>query len=147
MSEALGNPEIQSRPSSPFRLRSRLWTILVVCLVIVGLTVVHTIVFPSATVSAEAHTFSGYMNSMPTPRNLRLVETQHGVMLIAIGPPARLLPSGPPVYVFNQGGILVDWCHDIGDSSRFKERWGWLPALGKPISVEEAYAWLQDSKK
>lgn len=34
-----------------------------------------------------------------------------------------LMPSGPPAYVFDEAGRLVDWTADSGDSSDFMQRW------------------------
>lgn len=35
-----------------------------------------------------------------------------------------LLPSGPPCFVFDEDGDLVDWVHDSGDAPSFHQRWG-----------------------
>lgn len=34
------------------------------------------------------------------------------------------LPSGPPVYIFDTSGRLVDWCGDLGDNEEFLRKWG-----------------------
>ena len=34
-----------------------------------------------------------------------------------------VVPSGPPVYVFDADKNLVDWCHDIGDDPYFMKKW------------------------
>jgi len=34
------------------------------------------------------------------------------------------LPSGPPVYIFDRSGVLVDWTLDLGDDPAFELRWG-----------------------
>ena len=34
------------------------------------------------------------------------------------------LPSGPPVYIFDGGGGLIDWTPDLGDSPSFVKKWG-----------------------
>src|SRR4051794_20209784 len=47
------------------------------------------------------------------------------------------LPSGPPVYIFDETGVLVDWSRDIGDSPSFTRKWGGF-SNATPISVEEA---------
>ena len=33
------------------------------------------------------------------------------------------VPSGPPVCIFDESGTLVDYTPDIGDDSRFREKW------------------------
>ena len=34
------------------------------------------------------------------------------------------LPSGPPVYIFDDIGTFVDWSSDIGDNQTFIRKWG-----------------------
>lgn len=34
------------------------------------------------------------------------------------------LPSGPPTYVFDSAGKLVDWTRDSGDDPVFQQKWG-----------------------
>jgi hypothetical protein len=34
------------------------------------------------------------------------------------------LPSGPPTYVFDSAGLLLDWSRDVGDEPAFREKWG-----------------------
>ena len=50
--------------------------------------------------------------------------------------PLLALPSGPPVYIFDESGILVDWCGDIGDCPSFAEKWSGF-SNETPISAEE----------
>ena len=47
------------------------------------------------------------------------------------------LPSGPPVYILDGNGTLIDWCGDIGDNSSFDKRWGGL-GDATTITAEEA---------
>ena len=37
---------------------------------------------------------------------------------------ALSVPSGPPLYVFDENGVLVDWCRDSGDQPSFAKKWG-----------------------
>jgi hypothetical protein len=32
--------------------------------------------------------------------------------------------SGPPMYVFNSDGVLIDYTLDVGDDPAFREKWG-----------------------
>jgi hypothetical protein len=57
--------------------------------------------------------------------------------LVIFGPLAGLLPSGPPAYVFDESGRLIDWVQDSGDNSEFQNRWG--PA-GPRINVDRPFA-------
>ena len=49
-------------------------------------------------------------------------------------------PSGPPVYVFDTAGVLVDWTSDIGDDKAFCGRW---PGAfgGRAVSRDEVRRW------
>ena len=35
-----------------------------------------------------------------------------------------LLPSGPPVLIFDAKNVLVDYCSDVGEAPAFNEKWG-----------------------
>lgn len=52
--------------------------------------------------------------------------------------PLLALPSGPPAYVFDESGALVDWCGDLGDSPSFEHvKWAGINNASV-ISREEA---------
>lgn len=54
------------------------------------------------------------------------------------------LPSGPPVYVFNSKGDLIDWCGDSGDNGAFIRKWhGFAGATN--VSIEQAREMLQST--
>lgn len=44
------------------------------------------------------------------------------------------LPSGPPAYVFDSKGKLIDWSGDTGDDPGFREKWS---GAFEASSVEE----------
>jgi hypothetical protein len=46
--------------------------------------------------------------------------TEH---MIPLGPLGRRLASGPPAFVFDKSGKLVDWSTDSGDDAEFEKRW------------------------
>lgn len=46
-------------------------------------------------------------------------------------------PSGPPAYIFDETGALVDWCRDLGDNPSFARRWSNF-SNAVPVSAEEA---------
>ncbi len=48
--------------------------------------------------------------------------TQYFVATLPVGS-GLALPSGPPAYVFDSEGRLVDWSGDTGDDSRYKHAW------------------------
>jgi hypothetical protein len=47
------------------------------------------------------------------------------------------VPSGPPAYIFDETGLLVDWTGDRGDDAAYKSKWGSL-GNGMFISIEDA---------
>ena len=49
------------------------------------------------------------------------------------------LPSGPPVYVFDESGTLVDWAADLGEASAFNNKWASF-SNAIPTTIEEAKA-------
>jgi hypothetical protein len=53
--------------------------------------------------------------------------------------PGLSLPSGPPVYVFDATGSMVDWVADLGEASAFNNKWGYL-SNAIPITSEETNA-------
>jgi hypothetical protein len=68
---------------------------------------------------------ASYLAEMPDPELAFEVQIGASRFLEAHGPPQPLmaLPSGPPAYVFDEAGALVDWTSDVGDDSTFSERW------------------------
>lgn len=53
-------------------------------------------------------------------------------------PPSVLkLRSGPPTYVFDESGAMVDWTADRGDAPSFVSRWGNL-SNATFITIEDA---------
>jgi len=80
-----------------------------------------------------------FIAAMPAPEYLRVKKEGKKEFLVWTGPtPGHfLIPrSGPPGYVFDESGHLVDWSRDQGDDSGFQKAWGWL--RGDPITLEEA---------
>lgn len=71
--------------------------------------------------------------------NIHILEIDGRRWYYVIGPlaPAWTLPSGPPCYVFDDAGNLVDWTADVGDSGEFRRRWP-ISASASPLSTEEA---------
>ncbi len=54
------------------------------------------------------------------------------------------LPSGPPVYIFDESGVLVDWAADSGEASDFNRRWTGVSNV-IAISAEEVKQLLKGS--
>lgn len=43
------------------------------------------------------------------------------------------MPSGPPAYIFDRTGRLVDWCADTGEASEYNTRWRVRELRADPI--------------
>jgi hypothetical protein len=51
------------------------------------------------------------------------------------------IPSGPPAYLFNESGKLIDSTYDVGDSSTFQDDYGIYSGTEVNIStVEQLFA-------
>ena len=87
-----------------------------------------------------ATNFVAFLAARPQFTEIRKFTFNEKAHLEIIGRPyisALSVPSGPPVYIFNESGALVDWCRDIGDQPSFVAKWGGF-SNATPVSVEEA---------
>ena len=86
--------------------------------------------------------FDGFLQSKSAPKKLHRVSSDGQDFLYVTGPMTPLwfitIPSGPPCYVFNTNGSLIDWTKDCGDDSQFTGKWTGPLKLGVEISIEEA---------
>ena len=93
---------------------------------------------------SRVQTYIDYRNQMPPPDRLQLVLKGKEEFLVAFGgDPGFTLHSGPPAYMFDQRGRLVDWSLDIGDDSEFNSRWSLRS--GRTLSLSGADEWLHRS--
>ena len=75
--------------------------------------------------------------------------TQDGPQYLALSGPIQAypkFPSGPPVYIFDHTGQLIDWTVDEGDDEAFKTRW---PTFfrGRALTPQELHAWPDGSSR
>ena len=70
-------------------------------------------------------TYHDYRESLPTPKAVGKLSKDGGDYYIFYGPikAPLALPSGPPAYVFDMNGKLVDWAKDPGENPRFSSAW------------------------
>lgn len=88
--------------------------------------------------------YSEYRRNLPEPRTVRIMRKDEVEFVACYGPITTLaLVSGPPLYVFDRSGKLVDWSRDIGDDGVYDEKW--RPFEGKTINISEADASLGKS--
>lgn len=81
-----------------------------------------------------------FLEARPQPRQIRKFIHDGKTYIEVIGKPVTSLlslPSGPPAYIFNENGALVDWSRDVGDNPLFANKWGGF-SNATSLSVEEA---------
>jgi len=89
-------------------------------------------------------TISELENKIGPPQHLAIIKNNNTQYLVWIGyVPSLTIRSGPPCYIFDERGKLVDWCSESGE--------GWpLQNLvdnafdTSPISLDEAIEWVKD---
>jgi hypothetical protein len=87
-----------------------------------------------------ATNLAAFLAARPQPIQIRRFTHDGKMRVEVVGKPVASLlslPSGPPAYIFNESGILVDWTSDLGDNPSFIAKWGGL-SNAISISVEEA---------
>lgn len=81
-----------------------------------------------------------FLQARPQPNQIRSFVHNGKVHVEVIGKPIvspLSLPSGPPAYIFDETGSLVDWSRDLGNNPSFTRKWGNF-SNATPISAEEA---------
>lgn len=81
-----------------------------------------------------------FLEARPQPSKIRKFPHNGKTHIELIGKPVTSLtslPSGPPAYVFDETGVLVDWTADRGDTPSFVRKWGSL-SNATFITIEEA---------
>jgi len=70
-------------------------------------------------------TIQDFLQQMPTPTHVRKFAFGEAIYYEVwgqLGGTIRL-PSGPPSYVFDPNGRLVDWTSDRGDAGNYNHKW------------------------
>lgn len=81
-----------------------------------------------------------FLEARPQPSQIRRFVHEGQMHIEVVGKPVASLlslPSGPPVYIFDERGALVDWSRDLGDSPSFVHKWGGF-SNATAITIEEA---------
>ena len=89
---------------------------------------------------ANATNFIGFLQFQPQPAKIRKFAHAEKTYVEVLGDAHTSLlslPSGPPAYIFDETGLLVDWTADRGDAPTFVNKWGSF-SNANFISVEEA---------
>jgi hypothetical protein len=84
---------------------------------------------------------------VPAPFRLAIVARSGEERLVWIGTiPRFTVRSGPPCYIFDRNGLMVDWCPEAGEgwSSDYLE----VAAFHEdPIPLSEALRWCAEGKR
>ena len=81
-----------------------------------------------------------FLAARPQPSRIRKFVHNGQVYVEVLGKPIMSplsVPSGPPSYIFDETGALVDWAADRGENPSFVSKWGSF-SNAIFISVEEA---------
>ena len=113
---------------SAFKMRTIIKNVLLVLLVIVSIFCLAVfseyLSYYAVKPSSETITLTNFLNSKVRVRDVRKFEIENKTNTVVIGIPGLLsFPSGPPVYIFDEQGVLVDWCYDSGDAPLFYKKW------------------------
>lgn len=119
-------------------LRDVLILLLLLALGLVGVTAVRISAYQ--VVVPRGETLREHLAVMPEPVEYRLVGAGEHLAVIGPMPSSWAFASGPPIYIFERSGVLIDAAHDSGDSD-LHSRW---PGIydGKRLTRAEAEAWV-----
>jgi len=96
--------------------------------------------------TGKADTYHDYRQKMNAPRRGNLLEKDGQQYYALFGKVDAwfALPSGPPVYVFDTNGVMVDWTSDSGEDPEFTRTW--TDRLVRQMAVEDIDAILLKTK-
>lgn len=76
-------------------------------------------------VKPRGQTFRAHLSTMPEPVEYRAIRVENLDYLAVRGPAQSswAFASGPPIYIFDAAGVLVDHTVDSGDDPAFHAHW------------------------
>jgi hypothetical protein len=91
--------------------------------------------------------FSDFSKAMPPPFSILIstVDGQEYLLWTGKVPAGWRLASGPPAYVFDKTGQLIDWTVDNGEAPTFYEKW-YTNVQGENLPLEVAQKWFTSKK-
>lgn len=98
------------------------WPILIVLLV-GGYLTAEAVLLWRVVPDGSVANLEDYLEWRPDEDDFAAANVDGKQYVIAYGPLSGVFPSGPPAYVFDSDGALVDWSKDIGDDSEFIKKW------------------------
>ena len=96
------------------------------------------VVAKAATPPSGEVTLADFLNSKIQVRNARKVLVDDKTYTFVVGVYHKgffllAFPSGPPIYIFDERDILIEWYYDSGDSMQFKEKWEKYNIYAQPL--------------
>ena len=95
--------------------------------------------------TGEKQRLEGFLRSVPQVQGIyrfQLADNKVYIEVVGKLSPEYLLPSGFPVYIFDETGALVYWTPDSGEDTAFETNWGERLAR-RSITRDEAIAITQ----
>lgn len=119
--------------------RSYVAIVLVLLILIVGWVSLEIRNYRRIAPGENAQHLDLFLKNMPPIDSIYARQSGGTTYLEVVGtlPPLPSLPSGPPTYIFDSTGSLVDWTSDYGDDSAFERRWP-LGATRQRLTPREA---------
>ena len=102
-------------------------------------------VYDQMTPDPSVDSLHRFLDTMPLPEQVFELELEGRAYTLLVGarPSTLVLPSGPPVYVFDEACQLVDWTLDIDEDAAFEQRW-WLQGERSEVPVIELLERTED---
>lgn len=100
--------------------------ILAACVLLGAMEVEHWRWMQSIRVPEHSASILEAIRSVPARTGIYRVDsgTKHYVKVVGTPKPGVFaLPSGPPIYIFDRAGTLVDWTPDSGEDPDFGRAW------------------------
>ena len=116
----------------------RLKWILVPLVVAAAWLAVEAVLRDRAKPPTTVRTLDDYLRWQTRQPTAVMAEIDGRTSLLMYGPRTTLLlQAGPPVYVFDASGQLVDWTVDCGRDGRFQSRWLFPPMRATQVPAGE----------
>lgn len=108
---------------------------------IIGISIFSELVLKNRVKPAEnVDTIVQFAQTMPSPEKIEIAERNGCKYFFVTGSGRVILPSGPPIYVFDSEGNLVIWVSDIADVSENHPWWKYYDRAKriKEVSLQES---------
>ncbi len=119
--------------------RSYIAIVLVLLILLIGWVSLETWNYRRITPDEIGQNLKEFLTSMPPIEGIYSRQSGGITYLEVVGtfPPFPLVVSGPPIYIFDTTGSLVDWTREFGEDRPFERRWP-LGATRRRLTPSEA---------